>query len=185
MTETNKAVLSVQDIQKLKARGVPCPADVDPAYWDSVQAPPPRDMRVIADLARQEMLGQLVELGIEQKLVTLDKGPKVAIDSLSTLAVTQLIDILADPASRENAKLDVAKYIIDHAIGKAKQEVEHTGSVALELRAMAEQYLLEKKERPVVEIQKLDKQDEFINNFIQEHSPDGFVVGKKSDEQEG
>jgi hypothetical protein len=99
-------------------------------------------------------------------------------------ALEVMESVMLDEDEKGSVRLDAAKYIVDQAIGKAKQDVEVKGTVLMDVMHSIEQLRQVKDATPVPE---LDKPKSKIDSFVEAFIPDtDFAVGKRgtSDEQE-
>ena len=165
-------------IYGMKLRGQQKPPDLPQAHWDEVQVTVAQTLSNVAGEYRRKLV-ESAALKIPDKLPEDDKSK---ISTLYDLGVTTVLDVMTDPASKDSVRLQAATYIVDHTIGKAKQEIEHSGSLALEIRAQARKALaLEAASMRDVSPQNVDdKTLSPVDAFLQKHMSDDFVVGKKA-----
>lgn len=166
-------------IQQMKRMMQQRPQDVSEADWASVQVNGPEEALTGA---MEALKGQLVEGLVSNSIKGLPADNKAKIQSLFNLGLHELLKVMADPKTKDSVRMQAAQFLMEHDVGKAKQEVEHSGSLALEIRAQAKQVIESRKAsmREVGPKEKVDKQPTAIDTFIKTHVPDGFVVGKKA-----
>jgi hypothetical protein len=164
-------------IYGMKLRGQQRPPEITEHQWDSVVIKQTLSMSFVAADYRLK----LAKAAADKLLGELPQDDKGKITALHDVALDQLVGVLMSDQTKDAVKLQAATYIIDHNVGKAKQEIEHSGSLALEIRAQARKALaLEQASmRDVSPKQTLDKPLDVVDSFLERHMSDNFIVGKK------
>lgn len=162
---------------EMKAATISRPYECPEAVWENLVLP-----RTGAEIARYQLQAQLRELSAG---IVLPKDHKGMLTALVPLAVEAIVDVLTHPRSKGSEKLQAASFLIDHDLGKAKQEVEHSGSLALEIRKQADEYI--RSRPPTTPPIEMDMVTKAADDLVKEYMPQKYVVGKKagSDEQQG
>ena len=166
-----------ETIYGMKLRLQQKPPDIDQQDWDSV---------IITGKTSREFVtlnyrDQLVQQAAVQ-MQNLPHDTKEQIKALSSIALDKLLEVMDDVQSKPSDKLAAATFLLDHTVGKAKQEVEHSGSLALEIRAQARKALeLESKMgmRDITPQENSDKPKSAVKDFLEQHSVDDYIVGEK------
>lgn len=132
------------EISLMRKHGIPTPSAVSEGRWVQPIVLSPRHKKIIYLAASGKMPGVIAEeVGmskvtvlrllksplfkqkIEKKAETLyDAETKSYMKMLMNQAFANIQDILEDPDAKASVKLEAAKYVIDHNIGKAAQTVE-------------------------------------------------------------
>lgn len=152
---------------ELKSKPVDCPQDV----WDTLELPPP----VV-------MAGSRLQRLLQQKLDAIEfpADQKGMIQALHPLAVVGLVEVMTNPRSKPSDILTGSQMIFDHSVGKPKQEIEHSGSLAIELMRQADEYIKTRDATPkALEHKPMDKIEQAADDLLKEYMPEKFVVGKK------
>lgn len=165
---------TIETFRNMKADLQGRPHDCPPALWDALELPP----------SKAEVSGHIIRQQLHKHItrITLPDDHKGMLTSLVPLAVDAMVDVLTNPRSKGSEKTQVAQFLIDHDLGKAKQEVEHSGSLALEIRKQADAYL---NARTVLPVKVVDKIDQAADDLVNEYMPDKYVVGKKASMDDG
>lgn len=142
--------------------------------WDSIE---PRSITEDIDDYRKKLRNQVRE----KIALPAPSEPRAQLENVYSYAVESLLEVLSNPKTRDSVKLQAAQYVIDHTIGKAKQEVEHTGSLAIEIRAQVAAIIkLQAEGTHIPEISNiLAKPRTRSDDFLDRHMPEKFVVGKR------
>jgi hypothetical protein len=107
---------------------------------------------------------------------------KKAIRDRALNAITKMDEIINDPETKDQVRLQALTYVLDHTVGKAQQTIEHKGAVLSELIIKADQ-LRDVTAQSLL----LTKEKDSIDNLLDEVIPKGLVVGKRGevDEEQG
>lgn len=104
---------------------------------------------------------------------------KAHIKALVSKAVGVVEDTLDDKDEKGTVRLDAAKYVIDHTVGKATQTVEVGGNLLVDLVSR-----LDKESRDVSPANKsLATTKDSLDNFVDGIITEGVVVGKRGDSE--
>jgi len=172
-------------IYAMKLRGQPRPVDVGQEAWDSVVITV-SDARADAAFELRNKFIQRLSAGLTKPI---HEDVKENLGQLADLALEQVVELLTSDQTKDTVRAQLAMYLLDHKVGKAKQEIEHSGSLALEIRAQlrSEREALAAGMRDITPEITVDKPKSAIDSFLDKHASDDFVVGKKGtvDEQQG
>jgi len=160
---------TIDTLTSNKARGLGRPAEIDRAIWDAIEVP---IVLSHAERIKQQFLDKIQDGSV------VPDDHKAAVTSLMPLALHGLVDVVTSPRSKDSVRLDGFKYIIDHSIGKAKQEIEHSGSLALEIRRQAKEYMERFGTTDIIEVDPI--RDE-IEALAKRYELENFKVGDKGE----
>lgn len=186
-------------IEEMKRLGMPRPDDCDPEDWGS----PGKKLLhrhdkvielLLAGWRRKEIAAYL---GIQPPgLSSLMSNPvfqdsyeaarqqrtdlinKKFLDRHFVPAVETMASLLE--SSKESVQFSAASYIIDQAVGKAEQKLEHKGSMLSEVIHRIEQL----RNRDVSESQALLATPDPLDEIVNEFAGGGFTVGVRSGTEE-
>lgn len=174
--DDNKVALILSMKRRLQGK----PPEISQGDWDSVIVESNQPSAGGVGYAIQSQLLAQAALMAAEVMPGDGKGQMQAI---FPVAMHEMVGVLTDPDTKAQVRLAAAQYVIDHTIGKPKQEVEHTGSIALEVRAQVKAMILrEKEERVLRDVGPetiLDKPKTAVETFLDTHATKNFVVGKK------
>lgn len=173
--DDNKANL----IKTMKRMMQQRPQDVTPEEWDSVDITEASEAYLEAiDASKQQLVNSLAA----KIAVGLPADNKEKLKALFELGLYEVMKLMSDIKTKDTVRLAAATFLMEHDVGKAKQEIEHSGALALEIRAQAKQFIAERKSgsRDVTPTETLDKTQTAVDNFIKTKLPSNFVVGKKA-----
>lgn len=165
-------------IESMKRRLQGKPTDIPQDEWDSVIVQATQSVGGVGDAIK----GQLLEQAALQAAEVMPGDGKGQMQAIFPVAMHEMVSVLVNPATKDQVRLAAAQYVIDHTIGKPKQEVEHTGSIALEVRAQVKAMILREKEQSIRDVgpeTKLDKPKTPVETFLDAYATKNFVVGKK------
>jgi hypothetical protein len=191
---------SQEQIKEMKAMGLPKPEDCPWAEWSfGVDSLSPRHELLIIYAAhgkRPVEIASLTEF-TPAYVRALLKTPKVAnevrrvqtklfageyrkrIEAMANPALDVLSQVMSNETEKASVRVQVAQYLIDQGIGKAKQDFKVEGTLLADF--MSE---LKSKSRAVEDIQlKLAKPKDALDTFVEEFIPESFTVGDKRDEK--
>jgi hypothetical protein len=117
---------------------------------------------------------------IRQKQSEIFKEPKAKLAALYDKAWATLDDALSDNEEKMAVRVDVAKYVIDHTIGKPQQTVEHKGNMLNEILLKIERGDL----KDVIEATKtnlLEKPKNKMDAIMEALELDDVVIGKRGE----
>jgi len=97
------------------------------------------------------------------------------LESLFEDAISTVERVMLNPEERGTTRLDAAKFVVEQAIGKAKQDVDVKGTVLLDVINSIERL------RDATPTTVLDKPKTAADNFVDEFIPDNFAIGKRGD----
>lgn len=166
-------------IQQMKTALQQRPPEVSPEEWDGVEVgATPLAYNAAIDATKDQLVQQLQS----KVAVGLPADNKEKLKALFDLGLYEVLKLMADPKTRDTTRFAAAQFLMEHDVGKAKQEIEHSGSLALEIRAQAKQFIAERKSgsRDVTPPESLDKTTSAVDNFLKTQMPSNFVVGKKA-----
>jgi hypothetical protein len=83
-------------------------------------------------------------------------------------------EVLDSPTAKEQVRVDVAKYLLDQGVGKAKQEFEHSGSLLAEFLTKLDD--IKDTSRSAKETKVMDSLETFVDELGVHH-----VVGEKNE----
>lgn len=143
---------SLEEIVQLKIAGAECPPDCPPNEWRlPTEGTHQHDMMIL-----MATYGHSIKDIAEHMDVTIStvsncvnspenrvrirkaqerlygKDVRKRIQSLLHKSLDLMEEVLDSPAAKEQVRVDVAKYLLDQGVGKAKQEIEHSGSMLAE-----------------------------------------------------
>lgn len=104
---------------------------------------------------------------------------KKQFSSLFGKSFSAVDDILTSESAKENTKLDAAKFVIDHTIGKAQQTIVQKGSLLIDVLSKVEGL------KEATNANLLDKPRDSMDDLIDEVIPATLVIGKRGDSDEG
>ncbi len=94
-------------------------------------------------------------------------------------ALDTMEKVMLDPREKGNVRADAAKFLIEQAIGKAKQDVEVKGSVLLDVMHSIQEL---REAKQATALPAVDKPKSIVDSFVDEFmAENNFVVGKRSD----
>lgn len=172
-------------ITAMKLRGQPRPQEITQERWNSVVVTNTDARADVAFELRNKFIQRLAS-GLGKPI---HEDVKENLGQLADLALEQIVELMTTAETKDTVKAQLAMYLLDHKVGKAKQEIELSGSLALEVRAQlrAEREQLATGMREVSPEKVVDKPQDAMDAFLSKHASDDFVVGKKGtvDEQQG
>lgn len=188
---------SQEELEELKLMGFPKPENVSHADWHAKDTVHPKhelmihfkalgwsnrkisDELGVAASTVGNVLGQtkikdLVK--IKQKELW-GQNVRSRIEALSMKATDTLEEVIDNKQEKSNLKVDVAKYIIDQGIGKAKQDIKVEGSLISEFYARLDQ--IGKPPRDVSDSapHTPDPVDMLVDEIVEEN----FIVGQRGE----
>lgn len=153
---------------QLRKLGVAKPDFIPAERWEAAV-----EVRQRSEL--QTRIAEMLSMPISQ-------GDKGIYGVLLPQAITEAARILEDPDEPARTKIALIQWIGDQFSGKASQQVEHTGSVALELRKAAAELesrqvsgLLQKATAAEV----VDAAVVAVDSFLESKVGEDFSVGKR------
>lgn len=119
-----------------------------------------------------------IKASIQAKMADLyQENIKKALNSRALKGLEVIDSIIDDNTARANVKLDAAKFLIEHSVGKPQQSIKHEGNLLAEVIAHAEQL------RNVNDANNpKDNTPDPMDNLVDTLVPQGLVVGKRSTE---
>lgn len=144
-------LITDHEIDLLQKHGIKRPPNVRVARWNQPRVLTPRHKKIIHLAAMGKTTKQIAEeVGMNSETIsTLIHSPlfkqkiskaqdsifndnaRAYVDVLMNKAFGVIEGILEDHDEKSSIRLEAAKFVIDHKIGKAKQTVEHEGSSLL------------------------------------------------------
>lgn len=191
--------ISQEQINEMKMLGIEKPQSVSYERWNQLQSIRFEHEHIIhlaASMVPQWKIAQLTgydQAHISKILRTPEVKAKVqkqveevygadhkkAVKDLGMKAISVVSEVLDNPSDKERAGM--AKFVIEHSIGKAQQEVKHTGGTLNEFIVKIEQMKSENQLRDVsATAGSLPKAEDPFDNVIRKVIPVGMVVGKRS-----
>ena len=152
-----------------KARGLARPHEVDEAVWDAIELPR-REIASYTTSFQDQFVEQMAKAG------PMPDDHKSQVIALMPLAMHELVKTLSSPRTKDSVKSDVIKFVIDHSIGKPKQEIEHSGSLALEIRKQANEYIKNNSPTVTLEVDPIRLETEAL---AKRYNLENFKVGDK------
>lgn len=140
--------------------------------------------KMIADKCHISMtrVSQIVKRPeVQQKIMRIQdthwgKDARKRIESLAKKALDNIEALMDDPMAKCSTKLAASTYIVDQAIGRAKQSVNVESNTLGELLNKIDQLATTRAVAPLNELEApIDSMDTFIDEFI----PNAVVIGKR------
>jgi hypothetical protein len=91
-------------------------------------------------------------------------------------ALLTVESVMLNPDEKGATRLDAAKFVVEQAVGKAKQDVEVKGSVLMDVIHSIEQL---KAAREATATPELDKPRSAVDAFVEDYIPEAMTVGKR------
>lgn len=188
-----------EDITELKLLGISKPALLAKHRWEAPLMLSQRHLDLISQVSQGKSMEELEHSsGYSQdkldrflaspsfmqyvhKHYTDKNDPRKKLDSLGMQAVDTLQEVMENPEEKGNVRLAAATYVIDQAVGKAKQELSIQNTTIIQVMQRIEQL----SSRPVSELSNLlapkqDSMDAVIDDIVAE----SIVVGRRSNGEE-
>lgn len=186
-------------IEEMKALGIPKPENVS---WGSWIGPKDHSHRhdLIVHLAASGLPNKTIaaEIGMTDAWISVilsqpqmkakirakqdelfGKDTRARLLALSQKALQGVEEVLDDKSAKNSDKLAASTYILDQAVGKAKQDVSIQGNLLGDLISRLDNL----DSRPVLpQAEQLDTPPDSMQDFIDEFVPDNVKVGVRSEE---
>lgn len=185
-------------VRDLKFAGIPKPPLVSDAHWAgrAKQHLTPRRKQAIYLAAMGKSLAFIAEeldynyaslvrflnepdisqiVAHKQEMI-FQNNAKGRIKSMMSDAYGVVEHILKDPQEKSSVRLDAAKYVIDHVVGKSTQAIEVKGNLLSQFMSQLDQ-VIDATNNNVVEENKSE-----MDNLVSQIVKTEFIVGKRSEE---
>lgn len=163
----------IERYREMRAMGLPKPPDAPEDLWSQAG---PYDIFSAEQAIKTSLEAQI----IEQASKPLPPG-KGSMEALVPLATKVHADVMLDPSAKAGDKLTAARTALEYAYGKPTQAIEHSGSLAIEVHNTLEKLVRDMKSGTVIDTANLlVKERTPVDNFLEKHMPEKFVVGRKA-----
>lgn len=163
----------IERYRQMRAMGLPRPPEAREDLWNQAG---PYDY----SSAAQAIAAQLEQQIIAKAQAPLPADGKQAMTSLVPLATKVHAEAMLDPGVKMSDRLQASRTVYEYALGKPTQTIEHTGSLAIEVHNKLEKLVRDMKSGSVIESQNLlAKPKSPVDNFLEKHMPEKFVVGRR------
>lgn len=179
--------VTLERITELKLKGFIRPPGVSKEKWNSAPEFTPDQLRAakllaggtaVAIVARSLLLESMTiaswlaipkfkdEIKVQQELL-FGKDTRKRIEALGPRAVDAIEDVMDSPGTHPKLVLQAASYLLDQAVGKSKQEIEHKGTLLIDV--------LKQIEKLPPQTRELSEMDVLVQSVL----PADFTVGKR------